>query len=462
MSYDLQSTLLQNMNTSLYKEEYENAYFYAQQIQVLSRNTNVDNRVLQITNQVLSFIKSQNLMFQNIPADNKGCPADTVPVQVDENGKATCPDSTTPIFAGKFTQPKCCRKMSTIVQETDETNHELYEYLKKNKSDVFTPKLANEFQTRLGLNDNKELKQMKDDLLLSDNIPSRTINFMTGEESAHEEKKLLQDLEDETKKTSGQPWILLGMSSGLYYVLKSTFRTTKGLVKWYVNNDWSRYWIILMIIRVVMVMSCIILKLSDGAYFLDELAKQYFGLRPIAMYTVYQLGPTVIALIAFNSLFAGALTNSAAYVMTSLSQGLMGALGSLFSVTFLQYRLLSLTSSLGFLYDLKAVLWDFWAILKASGKTLIYGRAGNKLLQGDVVGAGKQVIKSGMEAFCLKQLDSTISKSSKLMRSILLSFLKLFCAYAPFSAKNLCESAIQGVEKIFDTIVQPTPFHILS
>ena len=285
---------------------------------------------------------------------------------------------------------------------------------------------------------------------------------MTGEESVHEEKKLLQDIEEETKKTTGEPWRLLGISSGLYYVLKSTFTTTKGLVKWYVNNDWSRYWLILMIVRVVMIMACVVLRISDVTFMFDEVFRQYFGVRPIAMYTLYQLGPTVIALVVFNSLFAGALTNSATYVMTSLSQGLMGALGSLFSIGFLQYRLLSLTSSLGFLYDLKAVLIDFWTIIYAAGETLIYGKGGEKLMQGDVIGAGKEVIKSGMEAFCTKQLDSAVSKASGLMRTILLNFLKMFCAFAPASAKKICEGSISGVEYIFSQIAEPTPLDILS
>lgn len=156
------------------------------------------------------------------------------------------------------------------------------------------------------------------------------------------------------------------MTPTLYQRLKAMFKSTSDFVTWYVNHDWTYWWVTIYIFRWVALFACMFLRVvnAGGSIWgvLQEFVARRFGIKASLTYIEKTMMPNIIA-----ALVGSALVTFASRGLITFSGWIANVLGT-WSLT---ARLISLFQLPGFTLDLVFVVNDVvkfvWEFAKAAG-----------------------------------------------------------------------------------------------
>jgi hypothetical protein len=408
--------LVTNLYRDLEQGKYISAVVQARAILDMARSgTSLPPQVIQLSEKAIIVLNSkgyseeQYLMSLNAHAEKFSCPPDSIPVKKD----GTCEDGYLPIFDTNNKKAKCCQKMKQRFQKMDQDNEELLKQLTKDNAPV---DIRAAFVERFGLNRDSEVAREKANML-SANIPEHSQKFVevTTKEEA---ERLNLILPEAMQKGTGHE--LVGMSQGLFQYLMNMFGDVKNFIKWYVQHDWSYWWLAIYLFRFLSLFICMWISVQNAKEMMDKMAESMFGFKPLTFFLAASWGPLILVPVLFSSLMT--LMSNQNLVSTIFS-GLSAALGSFMTIGFLHMRVMNLLTSVGFTYDLTVLATDIfqtaYQFLEKTGKLLWEGKG--------VVGSITSAAHESTSLFCKTQLDLFFSQALKIVQQITVNLFYVFC-----------------------------------
>lgn len=425
----VQELLVENLVTDLQKGYYVSTATNARNIIRIGRESYLRPEVMSMAQRTVNILEEKGYSerrfldeMAQLALQNPPCPPDSVPVQAD----GTCPPDYLPLFSD-MSDPKtrrCCAKMQ---QEQAKMQTELQDMYTRLPDDQ---RVRIDFEKRFMLKDAKTKADY--DEMVGAGITPHISQFMQRYK-ASEQETLVKKL-DEIDKRQVTPQSVLGesVSDTLYRSLRTLLVTPVDFALWWVNHDWTRWWIVIYIFRWVALFGCMFLRAADVTTsfknFMMEVAKQKFGITAAWEYVRQALLPTVMAMVISSSFFT-LLSNGA----ISFGGWLTSVLGSAQLVA----RFMSVFSQVGFTLDLYFVLRDMGSFALAFSKGVGAELAAWNLNPLELGVAG---LYRGTEDYCNRTLRTFLAIVSNMVGNATSQMFIMIC---------------QVLFKIFNSVVMP-------
>lgn len=421
----LEEYLVSNILQDLEDGNYISASTQSRTLLNMSEHSNLSPEVIALanrSNQVLSrngFTEQRFLLAMQAHIESQACP----PGSILPNKDGGCPTQYFPIL-GQNNKTKCCAKIKQEIKRMDEENRSILSDMKKDRATLSDnrdrSKLQQEFERRFGLAKGTDSHREKDEMLSSNILPS-TRKFIKNQ-AKQEEQRLKNDLPQAIKNNEGHR--MVGMSPGLFLYLYNKFKNVASFVNWYVNHDWTRWWVAIYIFRVLSMFVCMWLKAENVKDWMDQLAAQYFGVKPITLFLAASWGPMILAGALFNVLMN---TLSGGKLFMAVFNGIQGALGSFMTIGFFHFRIMNLLTTFGFTADLATMIQDIFTLVKEFGGELLETGSVTQAISNSLA---KTTVKGGktiMSGYCNRKIQSFFSQSLKLVQMITFNVFHVIC-----------------------------------
>jgi len=439
--------LVTNLFNDLQSRKYISATVQARSILEFSKTTHVPNDVQQLASRSLHILEQKEYTEQNFimslnqHMQDAACPEGSIPPKLD----GSCEDGYVPLFGGNK-KSKCCIKMKKELERMDSENREILQTMHNQGVDTT---IRQAFEERFALSSTNDNYKAKNHMLSGD-VPDHSRKFIQSTLFA-EEKRLNDLLPIAIKKGEGHT--LFGMTADLFQYMLSFFKSSAALISWYINHDWSYWWIGIYLFRFLSMFVCMWISLDQAKNFMDELAEQYFGFKPLTLFLVGSWGPLVLAPIIFSSITSMVGNHN---IFATIFNGVSNALGSFMSVGFLHFRIMNLLSSYGFLADLSILIRDIFRstaeFMKVTGRAYSEGKGVMGSLQAGVQGSMSFYCKNPMKSFFDDALKIVQSITVNLFYVICISIRAIFVRGNISEASTTCNALQTLVQKLFSAV----------
>jgi hypothetical protein len=298
---------------------------------------------------------------------------------------------------------------------------------------------ANRFaMARLGKD---ETRVQRDNMLLT-NVEPRTVKFMETSTDSN-----VQKLVKETE-SSEKPWTLYGMSHNLYMYMKTKLFQSNifEMAKWMVTNDWTRWWIMIYIFKILAFFVCMFLMADNKLSILEKLKYVYSISGTVGVGAAINVwGPMVLAAFLFNYMMS-TIVNFATGMNINLFGmifNFVGQIGNFMSVAFFHYQLVTLITSIGFFSDLVNVITDTFTFAHDAYKATT------------VTGA----LKAGFETYCDSKMNNFIQQSAQWMVYSMYMFMRFLCqgvvllvTGGNYDGRMICDQIVTRLQQVVSVV----------
>lgn len=348
----MQELLVEQLIADVEKGNYVSAAANARNILRMAQHTQLRADVLDVAQRTVQVLETRGYSEQRFLQEMRQlgeqeppCPANALPVGAD----GTCPAGYFPLFA-RLNDPatrRCCGKFQQELADLDQNLATLHDRLPDTAD-----RLA--FRERFMVTD-PQIKQSRDEML-GVGITPHIAGFVTRYRS-HEAEQLERKMEEITR---GQTTVgaVFGnkMTPSLYQRLIGLLGSTANFAQWYVQHDWTLWWVAIYLFRFLALFGCMFLRVVNGTKgllaYLPEIARQMFGIYATAQFVSAALMPNILTVIVSTVLIS--VLSHGTVQLGGWMQQVMGT----FAMT---RQLMSMLSLPGFSIDLYFLLRDVWS-----------------------------------------------------------------------------------------------------
>lgn len=352
----VQELLVEQLSSDLQQGNYVSTAANARNILRIAQRSTLHPEVLALAQRTVRILEdkgySERRFLQEmamIGHQERPCPENAVPVAAD----GTCPAGYFPLFADlteKNTR-KCCGKFQKELADMDQEVQQIHDRLPNTQDKI-------EFRNRFMVTDPKA-KQQRDEML-GIGITPHISGFIDRYKQAEVERLTAKMVEVDAGKANVADVLGAQMTPTLYQRLKGLFGSVQKFLVWYVNRDWTFWWVIIYVFRWVALFGCMWLRVVNaGGRILDvfkEFVQRRFGITASVDYIRSTMMPSILA-----ALMSSALVSYASQGLIQTGGWIMSVLG----ITSLTGRLMSLFQLPGFTIDLVFVLRDVLSFASA-------------------------------------------------------------------------------------------------
>jgi hypothetical protein len=449
--------LVKNLYNDLKSNQYISASVQDRSLLEFSKTTYIPPEVLQLAQKTMTILEQKGFTEQKFIMGMQRA-LDDSPAYTGCNAKGmkkpllngSCEEGYIPLL-GTDQKTKCCVKMKKELEKMDEENQNLLNQMTSRGIDLG---VRQEFADRFALNQMNPNYGEKVHMLSGD-VPDHTRNFIKATQQ-EEITKLTREFDVATKENRAHT--LFGMSATLLNYMLTIFGGAKDFIVYYVSHDWSYWWIGIYLFRFLSLFVCMWISLESAKEFMDKLAEQYLGFKPITLFLVASWGPALLAPMFFSAVNSIISNNS---MVTAVFSNLSQALGSFMTTGFLHLRIMNLLSSVGFIYDFMTLIRDIF-----HNAVHFTEKAKQGYMEGKgIIGSLTYGAKESLSFYCKAPLKTFFQDSAKIVQSITVNLLYVMCvaiqsiltgglAY-DFALKS-CSLLRTAVEYLFEAI-KPNP-----
>jgi len=407
--------VVSNLQTDLQNGKYVSASTQARTILEMSKNSDMPALVVDLARKAVAvlaekgYTEEEFLRGMQAHVQGTACPPDAIPANKD----GSCPLQYFPIL-GQAGKTKCCAKIKAEVNEMDQVNLKMLGKMQRDSRGGAS--VAEEFEQRFALVKGTESYHEKQEML-SANVPDHTRQFMK-KNAKSEELRMQATLESAMEQGEGHKTV--GMSEGLFAYLIGTFKSTAAFINWYVNHDWTRWWVAIYIFRVLSMFVCMWLEAENVKEWMDKLAESYLGFKPVSLFLAASWGPMVLAGVIFNTVMN---QMAGGKIFIAVFNGIQGALGGFMTLGFFHFRIMSLFTTIGFSYDLAVVFQEIFTLVGRFGKQLV----NNWAHSGSVTGAITEAAGGALRGYCHDTINTFFSQALKMVQEITFNLFYIVC-----------------------------------
>jgi len=258
MSPKILEYMIENISIDLQNKNYLSANIRARIVLDLANRAILPKNVIALCFQVQDILQNLGYTEDNFLRQmNKGasklmleCPKDTIRKELGQD----CDAGYEELKGDNDRSFKCCIKIQKELQKMDADNLEILKEL--NSQDA---QLYQEFAARFGLGGSS--KTERDGILGHiDDIPAPILKVaqnMVNSENLHTQIRIQTDIENKDFKKAAER---VGMSEGLFMYL---WKKTGGAIEWFTSHDYSSWFTVVYIFRLITTVLCWIKKIYD-------------------------------------------------------------------------------------------------------------------------------------------------------------------------------------------------------
>lgn len=331
----------------LKNQDYVSAAANSRNILNVSKVSNLHKKTVLIARKACEFLEalgySQKTYFAEVLTLAEQCPENAVPRKQD----GTCPEGYYPMLANmadKNTR-KCCAKMFDEIGAMDKNVNKFFK-------DIEDAETQQAFERRFMIRDKNMMQQR--DAMIGIPITPKIATFQKAFQKT-EVERIIQNVSDvDSGKVAPTEVFGSSMTKKLYDYMRKKFNSVKDFAEWFVNNDWTFWWVMIYVFRLVALFVCMYVQVANAGQgiwdWMYKVADQWFGIKPATTAARVILLKSVLPSLIGSSLLAVASSG-----MISIGAGLLnGVLGTASLVR----RLVSMFSLPGFVIDLMYLVSD--------------------------------------------------------------------------------------------------------